>query len=54
MSVAGTEGGLRTLVCLGIVFTVVGGMICRSQMVESRGVRIYQMKAMIRVGEKGG
>lgn len=27
MSVEGMDGGLRTLVCLGIVFTVVGGMV---------------------------
>lgn len=41
MSAAGTDGGFRALVCLDIVFTVVGGMVYRSQMVESRGcVRI--------------
>ena len=38
MSAAGTDGGLRALVCLGIVFTVVGGMVYRSQMVERMGV----------------
>lgn len=27
MSAAGTDGGLRTVECLGIVFRVVGGMI---------------------------
>ena len=30
ISAAGTDGGLRTLVCLVIVFTVVGGMVYRS------------------------
>ena len=54
MSAAGTDGGFRALVCLDIVFTVVGGMVYRSQMVESRDVRGYQMREMIRVGEKGG
>ena len=30
MSAAGTDGGFRALVCLDIVFTVVGGMVYRS------------------------